>query len=153
MWKCASMLTGFWIKQKFQDTFVHHYITNPDSGALDPLLAPHRKDYRLSRLCGRSQGEKHFACTNEGYIEPRVKLSFVTIRLPSRLFYLHDSSTLHVGLLDFHIILHWLQQYDSWYDSTRRCWYVHSAGGVHVELQCSWVMSVLLVAHSFTFAW
>ena len=49
-----------------QDTSVHHYVTNPNNGALEPLLAPQIKYYRLSRLCGRSQGEKSFSCTNEG---------------------------------------------------------------------------------------
>jgi len=34
------------------------YITNPMNGVLEPLLAPQRKYYRLSRLCGRSQGKK-----------------------------------------------------------------------------------------------
>lgn len=54
-WKCVGLLTGFWIKKKFQDTSVHHYVTNPDSGVLEPLLAPQRKYYILLRLCGRSQ--------------------------------------------------------------------------------------------------
>lgn len=116
VWKCFHLLIGFWIKRKFQDTSVHHYIINPDSEVLEPLLTHRRKYYRLSRLYGRSQGENSFASTNEGYLLPRVKLGLVTVRLSSWVFDLHDSSSLHdssdlhVGLLDFHITLHWLQQ-------------------------------------------
>jgi len=40
------------------------YITNPMGRMLEPLLPPQRKYYSLSRLCGRSQSEKSFACTN-----------------------------------------------------------------------------------------
>jgi len=36
------------------------------SKVLEPLLTPQIKDYKLSRLCGRSQGEKSFACTDDG---------------------------------------------------------------------------------------
>jgi len=34
-------------------------------GMLEPLLTPQIIYYRLSRLCGRSQGENSFACTNQ----------------------------------------------------------------------------------------
>jgi len=42
------------------------YITDPEYEALEPLLTPQRKDYRLSWLRGMSRGEESFACTNEG---------------------------------------------------------------------------------------
>lgn len=39
------------------------------------------------------------------------------------------------------------------HDSTWKCWYICAVTGVHVELQCCWVMDVLMVYHSFTSAW
>jgi len=59
------------------------YITNPMGRALESIITPQRKYYRLSRKCGRSQGEKSFVCTNEGVFIAKGEIALATVQLPS----------------------------------------------------------------------
>jgi len=106
------------------------YNTNSVWEALEPLLTPQRKDYRVSWLCGRSWGEKSFAYTNEGVFiakggtDPRgCSTTLMTIWLPW-LFNFTWLFVQQVGLLDFHITLHCLttwpivEMWVTWLDMT-----------------------------------
>jgi len=140
------------------------YITNPVGRELEPLITPQRKYYSLSRLCGRSWGEKSLACTNEkvfiakGETDPcGCSTTFMIIWLP----WIFDFTWLfiqQVGLLDFHVTLHWLivwptvEMWKTWLmiglDMTvlvysYYCWCA-CQDAVLV------VMDVLMVCHSFT---
>ena len=83
-------------------------------GVLEPLLTPQRKDYRLSWLCGRSWGEKSFPCTNEGLFIANSETNpcdFSTTLMTIWIPWIFNFTWLFVqkvGLLDFHVTLHWL---------------------------------------------
>jgi len=107
VWKHVGLLAGFWIKKKVPRHIPTTYITNPMWGVLEKLLTHQRKYYRVSWLCGRSWGENSFACTNEGVFmvkgetNPCVCLNTIIIVWLPWLF------VQQVGLLDFHVTLHW----------------------------------------------
>jgi len=108
--------------------------------AFEPLLNPQIKDYKLSSLCGRSQAEKSFACTNEGVFIGKGETnpcgcltSLFTIWFPWP-FNFTWLLIWKVDLLDFHDTLHWLI-----------VWPI-------VEMWMPWLMTRLdmtVLAHSF----
>lgn len=113
VWKCASLLTGFWIKQKFQDTSLHHTSLTPWEGRWSHCLLLKEKITDFLGYVGGAKVKNSFACKNEGVFiakgetDPYGYLTTLTTVWIPWIFEFTWLLIQQVGLLGFHVTLHW----------------------------------------------
>ena len=150
VWKCVGLLTGFWIKQKFQDTSLHHTSLTPSAGRwIHYLLLKENITHSLGYVWEAEVKSpfmyKWAGIYSQGWNWPLWLFDYPHDRSTSMTFQLTWLYVQQVGLLDFHITSHWLQQAHSGdvgnmthdltrHDLTWQCWYICASARVHVEL-------------------
>lgn len=122
MWKCVGLWVGFWIKWKFQDTSLHHTSLTPHAEHWSHyfLLKENITDSQVYVRGARMKRLLHA----KGEIDPcGCSNTLMIVCLP----WLFDFTWLfiqEVGLLHFHVTLHWLtvwpivEMWTTWLDMT-----------------------------------
>ena len=93
VWKRVGLLTGFWIKRKFQDTSLHHTSLTPSAGCWSHYLLLKENITDSLGYVGGYEVKSPFMYKWGGYLWPRVKLTLVAVQLHSWPFNFHDFPT------------------------------------------------------------